>query len=91
MRVEQFLKKTKYESSEDLSTQIELWAYIISQHYGMSLAEVYDLPPRLFKQSLVWAMVATEEKTKESERRRQQAKGGDRETVGLDYSLLEWE
>lgn len=91
MRVERFLKKTTYDSGEDLATQIELWAYIISQHYGMSLAEVYALSPRLFKQSLVWAMVATEEKTKESERRRQQAKGGDRETVSLDYSFLDWE
>jgi len=91
VRVEKFLKKDKYDAVEDISTQIELWAYIIAKHFGISLMEVYSMPPRLFKQSLVWAMVSTEENNKEIERKKQQAKAGDREVVPLDYSFLDWE
>ena len=91
MRVEAFLKKDKYDAIEDFSTQIELWAYIIAKHFGISLMEVYSMPPHLFKQSLVWAMVSTDEKNKNIERTKQQAKSGDREVVGLDYSFLDWE
>ena len=91
MRVEAFLKKDKYDAIEDFSTQIELWAYIIAKHFGISLMEVYSMPPHLFQQSLVWAMVSTEENNKEIERKKQQAKSGDREVVGLDYSFLDWE
>ena len=61
MRVEKFLRKDKIDSESDLTTQVELWAYTIAKHYSISLLEVYSMPPRLFKQSLVWAMVATEE------------------------------
>ena len=88
MRVEAFLKKDKYNAIEDFSTQIELWAYIIAKHFGISLMEVYSMPPHLFKQSLVWAMVSTEENNK---RKKEQAKAGDREVVPLDYSFLDWE
>lgn len=91
MRVESFLKKEKYDTVEDISTQIELWAYIIAKHFGISLMEVYSMPPQLFKQSLVWAMVSTEENNREIERKKQQAKAGDREVVSLDYSFLDWE
>ena len=49
------------------------------------------MPPHLFKQSLVWAMVATEEEKKKTEHSKQQAKAGDREMVSLDYSFLDWE
>ena len=91
MRVDKFLKKDKYDSVEDIATQIELWAYIIAKHFSISLLEVYSMPPHLFKQSLVWAMVSTEENNKQIERKKQQAKSGDREVVGLDYSFLDWE
>lgn len=91
MRVEEFLKKDKFDSEQDLATQIELWAYIIAKHYGISLAETYSMPPHLFKQSLVWALTITEENNREIERKKQQAKAGDRETVSLDYSFLDWE
>ncbi len=91
MRVEKFLKKEKYDSADDFSTQIELWAYIIAKHYNISLTEVYSMPKQIFKQSLVWAMVSTDEKNKNIERTKQQAKSGDREVVGLDYSFLDWE
>ena len=91
MRVESFLKKEKYDTVEDIRTQIELWAYIIAKHFGISLMEVYSMPPHLFKQSLVWAMVSTEENNREIERKKQQAKAGDREVVSLDYSFLDWE
>lgn len=91
MRVEKFLRKDKINSEKDLTTQVELWAYTIAKHYSISLLEVYSMPPRLFKQSLVWAMVATEEEKKQTEHSKQQAKAGDREMVSLDYSFLDWE
>ena len=91
MRVEKFLRKDKIDSESDLTTQVELWAYTIAKHYSISLLEVYSMPPHLFKQSLVWAMVSTEENNKEIERKKQQAKAGDREVVPLDYSFLDWE
>jgi len=91
VRVEKFLKKEEYNSADDFSTQIELWAYIIAKHYNISLTEVYSMPKQIFKQSLVWAMVSTDEKNKNIERKKQKAKSGDREVVGLDYSFLDWE
>jgi phosphopantetheine adenylyltransferase len=91
MRVEKFLKKEIYDSAEDYETQIELWAYIIAKHYNISLSEVYSMPPQLFKQSLVWAMVSKEETQKANEINKQKMKSGDREVVGLDYSFLDWE
>ena len=91
MRVDRFLKKEEYDSAEDYQTQIELWAYIIAKHYNISLTEVYSMPNNIFKQSLVWAMVATDENKKNIERKKQKAKSGDREVVNLDYSFLDWE
>jgi|TARA_R110000796_G_scaffold12101_2_gene40229 hypothetical protein len=91
VRVEKFLNKDKIEDGNDLATQVELWAYTIAKHYGISLFEVYSMPPNLFKQSLVWAMVGTEEKKKQNEHSKKQAKAGDKEMVKLDYSFLDWE
>ena len=91
MRVDSFLKKEEYDSAEDYQTQIELWAYIIAKHYNISLTEVYSMPNNIFKQSLVWAMAATDENKKNIERKKQKAKSGDREVVNLDYSFLDWE
>lgn len=91
MRVDSFLKKEEYDSAEDFQTQIELWAYIIAKHYNISLTEVYSMPNNIFKQSLVWAMVVTDENKKNIERKKQKAKSGDREVVNLDYSFLDWE
>tara|TARA_R110002110_G_scaffold145385_1_gene334774 strand:- start:284 stop:568 length:285 start_codon:yes stop_codon:yes gene_type:complete len=91
VRVERFLKKGKIDNGEDLTTQVELWAYTIAKHYSISLLEVYSMPSHLFKQSLVWAMVGTEEQKKQTKHSKQQAKAGDREMVKLDYSFLDWE
>ena len=91
MRVDSFLKKEEYDSAEDYQTQIEFWAYIIAKHYNISLTEVYSMPNNIFKQSLVWAMAATDENNKRIERKKQEAKSGDREVVSLDYSFLDWE
>jgi len=91
LRVDSFLKKEEYDSAEDFQTQIELWAYIIAKHYNISLTEVYSMPNNIFKQSLVWAMVVTDENKKNIERKKQKAKSGDREVVNLDYSFLDWE
>jgi len=91
LRVDSFLKKEEYDSAEDFQTQIELWAYIIAKHYNISLTEVYSMPNNIFKQSLVWAMVVTDENKKNIERKKQKAKSGDREVVNLDYSFSDWE
>jgi len=91
VRVEKFLSKEKISSVEDLSTQVEFWAYTIAKHYGISLLEVYSMPPHLFKQSLVWALVGSNEQKKQNKHNNQKAKAGDREMVGLDYSFLDWE
>ena len=72
MRVEKFLNKDKIEDGNDLATQVELWAYTIAKHYGISL-------------------FGTEEKKKQNEHSKKQAKAGDKEMVKLDYSFLDWE
>tara|TARA_R100000152_G_scaffold17714_1_gene9355 strand:- start:99 stop:251 length:153 start_codon:yes stop_codon:yes gene_type:complete len=48
------------------------------------------MTPDIFKQSLVWAMVAEEEKEKE-ERRQRVSEGESNDVVEFDYSFLESE
>ena len=91
MKVRDFLKKERIETVEDLKMQVEVWAYMIAKHYGISLLEVYSMPKPLFKQSLIWAMAITEEQEQEQERTKQRAKSKGNETVNLDYSFLEKE
>jgi len=73
-----------------LGLQLQLFAYTVAKHYNISLTEVYNMTPDIFKQSLVWAMVAEEEKEKE-ERRQRVSEGESNDVVEFDYSFLESE
>jgi len=68
-----------------------MWAYIVAMHYNISLKEVTEMSPEIFRQSLTWAMVGRKEEEKNMKRERQSANSGGRETVSLDYSFLETE
>ena len=73
-----------------MGLQLQLFAYTVAKHYNISLTEVYNITPDIFKQSLVWAMVAEEEKEKE-ERRQRVSEGESNDVVEFDYSFLESE
>ncbi len=73
-----------------MGLQLQLFAYTVAKHYNISLTEVYNMTPDIFKQSLVWAMVAEEEKEKE-ERRQRVSEGESNDVVEFDYSFLESE
>jgi len=89
VKVRKFLKRKEVKTSKDLGLQIEAWAYIIAKHYGISLLEVYSMPPNLFRQSLIWALAVNEEEKINQEQNKQKAKSKGNETVKLDYSFLE--
>ena len=88
MRVRQFLKKRKIESSEDLDMQMQLFAYIVAKHYSISLHEVYSMSEPIFRQSLSWALAINEEDR--LEQKKQKVSESD-DTVEFDYTFLETE
>lgn len=90
MKIRQFLKKKKIETSEDLKLQMELFAYIIAKHYNISLTEVYQMSDDVFRQSLSWALAINEEEEKAREREEAQSSTNN-EVVSFDYSWLEQE
>ena len=87
---ETFLSRKTVASPEDIGLQMELWAYVVAKHYGISLKEVHEMTPETFQQSLTWALVGRNQEEKEMKRQRQQANSGGQETVLLDYSWLKW-
>tara|TARA_Y100000004_G_scaffold54829_1_gene61118 strand:+ start:1036 stop:1314 length:279 start_codon:yes stop_codon:yes gene_type:complete len=89
--IETFLSRKTVASPEDIGLQMELWAYVVAKHYGISLKEVHEMTPETFQQSLTWALVGRNQEEKEMKRQRQQANSGGQETVTLDYSWLELE
>tara|TARA_R100001510_G_C7604702_1_gene170230 strand:+ start:641 stop:919 length:279 start_codon:yes stop_codon:yes gene_type:complete len=89
--IETFLSRKTVANPEDIGLQMELWAYVVAKHYGISLKEVYEMTPETFQQSLTWALVGRKQEEKEMKRQRQQANSGGQETVTLDYSWLEME
>tara|TARA_A100001201_G_C3984581_1_gene169698 strand:- start:269 stop:547 length:279 start_codon:yes stop_codon:yes gene_type:complete len=89
--IETFLSRKTVASPEDIGLQMELWAYVVAKHYGISLKEVHEMTPETFQQSLTWALVGRNQEEKEMKRQRQQANSGGQETVTLDYSWLEME
>lgn len=91
MKVQQFLQRKTIESPEDISLQLELFAYMVAKHYGVSLMEVYQMDDDVFKQSLVWAMAVEEEQEKEAERQRFIENTDSSEIITFDYSFLEEE
>lgn len=88
MKVRQFLKKRRIESSEDLEMQMQLFAYIVAKHYSISLYEVYNMSEPIFRQSLSWALAINEEER--LEQKKQKVSESD-DTVEFDYTFLEME
>jgi len=91
LKVQQFLQRKTIESPEDISLQLELFAYMVAKHYSVSLMEVYQMDEDVFKQSLVWAMAVEEEQEKEAERQRFIENTDSNEIITFDYSFLEEE
>ena len=89
--MQQFLQRKTIESPEDISLQLELFAYMVAKHYSVSLMEVYQMDEDVFKQSLVWAMAVEEEQEKEAERQRFIENTDSNEIITFDYSFLEEE
>ena len=87
MKVRQFLKKKKIESSEDLEMQMQLFAYIVAKHYSISLQEVYNMSEEIFKQSLSWALAINEQERQEEKKQTTESN----DTVEFDYTFLEME
>ena len=91
MKVQHFLNKKSIETPEDITLQLQLFAYLIAKHYGISLTEVYQMSEEIFSQSLVWAMAIEEEEKKAMERSRVSSDSGSSEVISLDYSFLNFE
>jgi hypothetical protein len=91
LKVQQFMSRKQIESSEDVNLQMQLFAYIVAKHYGISLVEVYTMPEEIFKQSLIWAMAINEKEEKEQRRQEMLSNSESGETVEFDYSFLESE
>jgi|TARA_R100000149_G_scaffold687_1_gene215 hypothetical protein len=89
--IEGFLSRKTVATPEDVGMQLETWAYAVAMHFGISLAEVHDMSPETFQQSLVWTLVGRSQQEKAMKRQRQEAKSGGQETVSLDYAWLEME
>ena len=87
MKVRQFLKKKKIESSEDLEMQMQLFAYIVAKHYSISLQEVYNMSEEIFRQSLSWALAINEQEKQEQKKQKMESS----DTVEFDYTFLEME
>jgi hypothetical protein len=91
LKVQQYIEKKKIETPEDSEYQLQGLAYRVAKHYGISLLEVYSMPPALFKQSLAWALVVEEEQQEQAKVQQQKAKSKGNETVRLDYGFLDKE
>ena len=89
--MQQYIEKRKIETPEDIEYQLQGLAYRVAKHYGISLLEVYSMPPALFKQSLAWALVVEEEQQEQAKVQQQKAKSKGNETVRLDYGFLDKE
>tara|TARA_R100000995_G_scaffold17466_1_gene6914 strand:- start:645 stop:920 length:276 start_codon:yes stop_codon:yes gene_type:complete len=84
--IEKFLSRKQVVNPQDLELQLELWAYVIAQHFSISIKEVHEMSPQQFEQSLVWTMVGRKEEEKAQKKQQKSSKGGSRETVSLDYN-----
>tara|TARA_R100000781_G_C4037186_1_gene112726 strand:+ start:336 stop:611 length:276 start_codon:yes stop_codon:yes gene_type:complete len=89
--VEEYIKKNRIETPQDIEYQLQGLAYRVAKHYGISLLEVYSMSPALFKQSLAWALVVDEEIEERKKVQQQKAKSKGNETVRLDYGFLDKE
>lgn len=91
MKVRQFLSKKKIETSEDLVLQIQLFAYTVAKHYGISLAEAYQMESSMFQQSLTWAIAANEAEEEAHRKAELESKTDSGDIVQFDYSFIDME
>tara|TARA_R100000008_G_C3496167_1_gene121240 strand:+ start:393 stop:674 length:282 start_codon:yes stop_codon:yes gene_type:complete len=91
LKVQRFLQKKTVETPEDIALQLELFAYMVAKHYGVSLMEVYQMSDEVFERSLIWAMAVEEEQEKEMEKQRFADNTESNEIISFDYSFLEQE
>lgn len=89
--MQRFLQKKTVETPEDIALQLELFAYMVAKHYGVSLMEVYQMSDEVFERSLIWAMAVEEEQEKEMEKQRFADNTESNEIISFDYSFLEQE
>ena len=91
MKVNDFLKKKHIETADDLGFQLQLFAYTVAKHYGISLQEVYSMEESMFKQSLAWAMAIEHEREIQQKKDRLRQNSDSDEVVEFDYTFLEME
>ena len=91
MKVNDFLKKQHIETADDLGYQLQLFAYTVAKHYGISLREVYMMEESMFKQSLAWATAIEHEREEAEKKERLRSSSGSDEVVDFDYTFLEME
>jgi hypothetical protein len=91
LKVQRFLKSKTIETPEDISLQLQMFAYMVAKHYGISLKEVYEMDEMLFRQSVAWALAVDEVQQKEMEKQEMIQRSGSNEVVSFDYSFLERE
>ena len=91
MKINDFLKKKHIQTADDLGFQLQLFAYTVAKHYGISLREVYMMEESMFKQSLAWAMAVEHEREEAEKKERLRSSSGSDEVVDFDYTFLEME
>jgi hypothetical protein len=91
LKVRQFLSKKKIETSEDVVLQIQLFAYTVAKHYGISLAEAYQMESSMFQQSLTWAIAANEAEEEAQRKADMESNTDSGDIVEFDYSFIEME
>jgi len=91
LKINDFLKKKHIETADDLGFQLQLFAYTVAKHYGISLREVYMMEESMFKQSLAWAMAVEQEREEEEKKERLRNNSESNDTVDFDYTFLEME
>jgi|TARA_R110000824_G_scaffold79010_2_gene199169 hypothetical protein len=91
LKVRQFLSKKKIETSEDVVLQIQLFAYTVAKHYGISLAEAYQMESSMFQQSLAWAIAANEAEEEAQRKADMKSNTDSGDIVEFDYSFIDME
>tara|TARA_R100001015_G_C4624638_1_gene182854 strand:- start:998 stop:1279 length:282 start_codon:yes stop_codon:yes gene_type:complete len=91
LKVRQFLSKKSIDTSEDLQLQIQLFAYTVAKHYGISLAEAYQMERSIFQQSLIWAIAANEEEEEQQRKAEMESRTESNDIVEFDYSFIDME
>jgi len=91
VKVQKFLKNKQVHDSSDIQMHLQMLAYIVAQHYTISLKEVYSMSEDMFRQSLAWALAVKVEEEKQAEKDRVSSNSDSSDLVTLDYSFLQAE